>query len=63
MGQHLAAVQADPVEGRVGEVVAAGREKLLVCAARKRPEKAPTHILFQDNFCVKKLSHPDNLAI
>jgi hypothetical protein len=63
MGQHLATIQADPVEGRVGEVVAAGREKSLVCSGGKRPEKEPTHMLFQDNFCVKKLSHPDNLAI
>lgn len=28
-----------------------------------RPKTKPAHMLFQDNFCVKKLSHPDNLAI
>lgn len=29
----------------------------------KRPKMKLAHMLFQDNFCVKKLSHPDNLAI
>ena len=54
MAEHLSAVNANPIEGRVRECVAreASDEYRINGGSRS------THMLFHDNFCVKKYFIP-----
>jgi hypothetical protein len=61
VGQDLTAVEPNPVESGMGEVVSA--VSLVHLAGLDLPRCVYTHVLFHESFCVKKFCAPDSLAI